>query len=186
MPVADREGYLRAARERWVEPDRDRRRETILEALRARAETLGLELRLEPKLVEGSRTSWSGPWSSTGSFDEDLIQLPPRLLVESMRVHQRTFPTWREGSLTRHFLVVTNSPKGDPEVIAGGNSRVLAARFHDALFFTAEDRKLSLREHAEGLAGMQWVRGLGSMEARQDRVWRLAGRLAQAPGALGR
>ena len=61
------------------------------------------------------------------------------------------------------YLVVTNHPYAiEPETaanIAEGNRRVLTARFYDAKFFYAEDRKKSLEAHGQNLkecVGSKW------------------------------
>ncbi|MBK8181023.1 MAG: glycine--tRNA ligase subunit beta [Planctomycetes bacterium] len=63
-------------------------------------------------------------------------------------------------------MVVTNPYAHDPEVaaiIAQGNARVLAARFHDARHFYAEDRKVRLESRFHALEGMGWIRKGGTM-----------------------
>ena len=122
------------------------------------------------------------------SFDSALLHLPPRLLVESMSVHQRVFPLFDGDSLTHHFLAVSNHPYAntDPEcaaTIAAGNTKVLGARFHDARFFYAEDRKRSLADHGQKLSRMQWIRGGGTVADKAVRVGAIAAAIAPALGA---
>ena len=101
-----------------------------------------------------------------------------------MRVHQRVFPSQDEaGHLTPVFFAVSNNPVGDRALIAAGNVRVLAARFADARFFFDEDRKLRLEQHGQDLARMRWVRGLGTMADKQDRLVELGNLLARRLGA---
>ena len=64
-----------------------------------------------------------------------------------------------------------------------GNARVLAARFSDAHFFYAEDRKKPLAVHGERLAGMTWIRGLGTMADRQAALAEAAAGVAALIGA---
>ncbi len=194
-PVRDAASYLAALEARWVLADRAAREARMREQLAAAAEAAGVELDLDragggEALVQEVVDLVEWPRVVTGRFDDSLLELPPRLLVESMRVHQRTFPTWRGGALTSAVLIVSNAPEGDAALIADGNARVLAARFYDAKFFYAEDRKLTLEQHGEGLAKMRWVKGLGNMDARQERIAALgealAGRLGADAGATGR
>lgn len=100
-----------------------------------------------------------------------------------MKVHQRYFPTTVDGALSNVFLVCSNNPTGDAATIAAGNARVLRARFDDARFFFAEDAKLSLEQHGADLAKMRWVRGLGTVADKQERLVALAARLSGAMGA---
>jgi glycyl-tRNA synthetase beta chain len=182
-PVTDTASYLSSLRESWVEPDRDIRRAAIVAGLAAKAEALGVEVGGNEALVDEVTDLVEWPVFVATSFDASLLDLPPKLLEESMQVHQRTFSTWKDGKLSHHVLVVSNNPEGDEQTIAEGNARVLAARFHDAQFFLQEDRKKGLESFREGLARMRWVRGLGTMADKQTRVELLAGELAPHFGA---
>ena len=179
--------WLAGLRNRRVEADRDARRRTIAAQLRALSSELGCTVLDEDELLDEVQDLVEWPVTITAAFDRSLLDLPPRLLVESMKVHQRVFPLLKDGALQATFLVVTNQPYAtDPEVaqvIAEGNRKVLAARFHDARFFYAEDRKHSLETHAEKLAGMQWIRKGGTMADKQARVARLSRELAPLLGA---
>ncbi len=182
-PVTDTASYLTSLRESWVEPDRDIRRAAIVAGLAAKAEALGVEVGGSEALVDEVTDLVEWPVFVVTSFEASLLDLPHKLLEESMQVHQRTFSTWKDGKLSHHVLVVSNNPEGDEQTIAEGNTRVLAARFHDAQFFLQEDRKKGLESFRDGLARMRWVRGLGTMADKQTRVELLAGELAPHFGA---
>ncbi len=143
---------------RDVVPDLAERRTQLVEGLWARAAEIGAELRADDTLVDEVVNLIEKPTVIVGEFDASLLGLPPRLLVESMKVNQRYFPLYRDGELTNQFLLAANNPHGDVALIAAGNARVLAARFHDAKFFYAEDRKRPLAEHGQKLSGMVWLR----------------------------
>ena len=177
-PVNDAQTYVAALRDRWVVVDRDERKQTICQLLRDKAASLGLEVPLDDELVEEVTDLVEWPTVVTGAFDADLLALPERLLVESMKVHQRTFPTTKDGALHNEFLVVSNNPQGDASTIGVGNARVLRARFYDARFFFAEDQKKTLAEHGRGLEKMRWVRKLGTMADKQARLAEQAPRVA--------
>jgi glycyl-tRNA synthetase beta chain len=139
-------------------------------------------LRLDDALVEEVVDLVEWPMVLAGRFGAELLDLPDKLLEESMRVHQRTFPTWQGETLGNVVLIVSNNPDGDPALIAEGNHRVLAARFLDARFFLAEDRKSRLADHGVKLEKMRWVRKLGTMADKQARVAALARDLAPVVG----
>jgi glycyl-tRNA synthetase beta chain len=169
-----------------VEPDVADRRAEINAQLRAAAAALGAEIR-DWDLVDEVVHLVEWPIVVTASFGEDLLELPPRLLVESMKVHQRVFPLYIDGTLDHHFLVVSNQPfarEADvSRTIAEGNRRVLTARFYDARFFYAEDRRKGLEASGDRLAGMQWIRKGGTMADKADRIAALAEQLAPRFGA---
>ena len=187
VEVESADQWMSALRAAHVEPDSEIRRQSILSQLAERAQALGAETPDMPDLVDEVVHLTECPIVIDAVFEEDLLNLPPRLLVESMKVHQRVFPLFQDGALIHRFLVVTNHPYAtDPDVaqlIAQGNTKVLAARFHDAKFFYAEDRKLKLEEHAAGLSGMRWIRGGGTMSEKADRIGDLAASLATLVGA---
>ncbi len=175
--------WLAGLRKRWVEPDLVARSATIRGMLDRAAESLGAERIEDAALEEQVLHLVECPTQMIGSFEADLLHLPPRLLVESMKVHQRYFPVFIAGKLTNKFVVISNNPEGDAELIASGYARVLRARFFDARFFLAEDKKKKLGEFAAGLDRMRWIKGLGTMADKQRRVAALAELLAPKVGA---
>jgi glycyl-tRNA synthetase beta chain len=183
FPVSSAAGWLTDLRERFVIADVAERRELILAQLVVLAEDRDADVNFDPDLLDEVVQLVEWPRTIVGRFAPNLLELPPRLLVESMKKNQRYFPLYREGELTNEFLVVTNNPHGDDAIIAEGNGRVLAARFHDARFFYAEDRKKSLHAHGEKLAGMLWIRGLGTMAEREESLANAVVGLAALAGA---
>jgi len=183
FPVSDSAHWLANLRERWVLADPHERKAVIARQVGLAAERIGGEASVPEELLE--EVTWLVEWPVVlvSQFDPALLELPPRLLVESMKVNQRYFPILREGRLSNEFAVVANAPHGDLELIAAGNARVLAARFHDARFFFGEDRKKSLAEHGERLGGMTWLKGLGTVADRQARLTQVAAALAERFGA---
>ena len=152
--------------ERDVVADVATRRARLVRLLGERSADLGAELNLDEALVDEVTNLVEKPTVIVGEFDAALLSLPPRLLVESMKVNQRYFPLYRDGALTNQFLVATNNPHGDAALIARGNARVLAARFHDAKFFFGEDAKKPLVEHGKRLSGMLWLREVKGADGR--------------------
>lgn len=175
--------WLEGLRARQVEPDLEARAARIRAELERIAGELGADPIGEEELIEEVLHLVEWPTGIAGTFDEELLALPPRLLVESMRVHQRYFPVHVGGELTHRFIVIANNPWADPAVVAEGNARVLRARFYDARFFLAEDRKLRLEEHGARIDGMQWIRGLGTMAHKAQRIAVLGAKLAPLVGA---
>ncbi len=181
--VRDAATWVAGLRTHHVEPDRANRRDTIRAQLQAAADAAGAKLQVDEDLLTEVADLVEWPVTVTCSFDEELLHLPPRLLVESMRVHQRVFPLWRgDDQLDHHFLAVTNNPFATDadaaHTIATGNAKVIGARFHDARFFYADDRKKTLQDHGDDLAAMRWIRGGGTMADKQRRVGALAAALA--------
>ncbi len=183
FPVVSADAWCDELAKRHVLADAAVRRDVIIGQLEALARAEGASTAFDADLLAEVVNLVEAPASIVGQFDAELLSLPPRLLVESMKVNQRYFPLMRDGRLTHRFLVVTNNAAGDADLIAEGNARVLAARFHDAKFFHAEDSRKPLAQHGERLSGMTWIRGLGTMAERQASVADAAVRLAAMLGA---
>lgn len=181
--VVSADDWLAAVRARGVEPDLAAREAQIRALLSEGARRCGGDLVDDDALVERVLHLTEAPTLVCGAFEEDLLALPEKLLVQSMRAHTETFPVRVDGALTPQFLAISNNPWGDEALIASGYARVLRARFHDARFFFAEDKKRSLDAHAERLARMQWIRGLGTVADKAARLVRLAPMLAEVTGA---
>lgn len=175
--------WLEKLRAHYVEPCAQARRERIHALLGEAAERLGADPIVEEALTDEVVHLVEWPTLVLGAFDAPLLSLPPRLLTTSMKQHQRYYPVHVGGELTHHFVVISNNPFADRDLVAAGNARVLRARFFDARFFDAEDRKQRLETHGERLAGMRWIRGLGTMAHKQARIAQVAAQLADVCGA---
>ena len=75
------------------------------------------------------------PTPLLGKFDESFLELPPEVIITSMKEHQRYFPVFKEGKLINAFVVVSNALADDFRYVIEGNERVLRPRLSDALFF---------------------------------------------------
>ncbi|MEO0604721.1 MAG: glycine--tRNA ligase subunit beta, partial [Myxococcota bacterium] len=177
------EEYLSGLRARHVEPDIATRRSQITDLLAEAAAQLGSDPIVDDELLAEVVHLVESPTLVIGTFDADLLALPSRLLVETMKKNQRYFPVFKDGKLDHHFVVISNNPFGDTETIANGNAAVVRARFEDARHFLRQDQAHPLSHYAETLGTMRWIRGLGDMGQKQERVAALAERLAERVGA---
>ena len=184
----DEASWLAGLRSRWVEPDLKARRAAVEAGVRHALRDVGGDDRCDPALLEEVTHLVEWPVFITGTFEPALLELPSRLLVESMKKNQRYFPVYRDGALTESFIIVSNNPSdaADSAHIARGNAAVLAARFDDARFFLAEDKKKRLEEHGAELTKMRWIRGLGSMAEKANRIGALAAEVAEADADAAR
>ena len=171
--VNSAESWKENLNQNCVLADKEERRSKIEAQLNACAQKLGSSV-LAWDLLDEVVDLVEWPVTIVSNFDEDLLELPPRLLIEAMKIHQRVFPLERDGKLSNSFLVVTNHPYATDEEtaanIAEGNRRVLTARFYDAKFFYAEDRRKKLEDNWSKLEGMRWIRNGGTMADKSNRL----------------
>ena len=127
------------------------------------------------------------PHSFFGSFDQEFLELPPEVLISSMRTHQKYFPVFDEnGSLMAKFIGVANIEPENPELeqnIVQGNERVLRARLSDAKFFWKQDHQTSLEEKQPLLKHLVFHNRLGFVYDKTVRVAMLSRYVAKKLGA---
>ncbi|MBM75807.1 MAG: glycine--tRNA ligase subunit beta [Proteobacteria bacterium] len=173
LQISSSQDWISQLYTHWVIASKEDRTREIVQQLERKAKQLSSEVG-SWELVDEVVNLVEWPVTISGEFPAELLDLPPRLLVEAMKIHQRVFPLFKNNKLTNQFLAVTNQPFATEEDVAAniaeGNKRVLTARFYDAQFFYAEDRKKSLDDHGEKLAGMRWVRKGGTVADKVNRI----------------
>jgi glycyl-tRNA synthetase beta chain len=112
-------------------------------------------------------------------FEERFLQLPREVLISTLQEHQRYFPLEKsDGTLSAHFVTISNIESRDPEQVRAGNERVVRPRLADAAFFWEQDRKQPLASRREALDKMTFQAKLGSLGDKTKRVRVLAGDIA--------
>lgn len=115
------------------------------------------------------------PKALVGTFDELFLELPPEVIITSMKEHQRYFPVFENGKIANKFVVVSNAYTNDYSKVVAGNERVLKPRLADGLFFYQNDLKNGL--NTNGLEKVQFIDGLGTLSDKIEREKNIAVRL---------
>jgi glycyl-tRNA synthetase beta chain len=177
---ADYEAALEKAN---VIPDVPKRRALMLERLAAAAKKAGGTVIDDEALVDQVVNLVELPSPVVGAFEERHLDLPPEVLIQEMKSHQRYFSlTGSNGKLLPRFIAVSNTPVKDEALSIKGYERVLRARLTDGRFFFDEDRKSALIDRLPKLARRSWIEKLGSMAEKTDRIRALAVFLTHAAG----
>jgi len=161
------------------------RRAEIASQAEKLAEHAGLTVKPDEGLLQEVTGLVEWPVVLMGSIDEAFMALPPEVLSDTMRAHQKYFSVLNpDGSMAPHFIVVSNqvAPDGGAAIVAG-NERVLRARLSDAQFFWDQDRKTTLASRAPKLKDIVFHAKLGTVEDKVARIVSLAGYLAEYTGA---
>ena len=149
------------------------------------AEHAGLTVKPDEGLLQEVTGLVEWPVVLMGAIDEAFMALPPEVLSDTMRAHQKYFSVLNpDGSMAANFIVVSNqvAPDGGVAIVAG-NERVLRARLSDAQFFWDQDRKTTLASRAPKLKDIVFQEQLGSVADKVERIKNLAGFLAETIGA---
>ncbi|HEX5670930.1 MAG TPA: glycine--tRNA ligase subunit beta [Sulfuricurvum sp.] len=137
------------------------RREHILASFAKLEKEQGIIIEVDEDLLDEVVAITEHPTPLIGSFDESFLQLPPEVIVTSMKEHQRYFPVFKDGKLINAFVVVSNALCEDFSKVIEGNERVLRPRLSDALFFYRNDLKKGLSTN--GLEKVVFMKGLGTL-----------------------
>ncbi len=126
-------------------------------------------------------TEW--PSVLRGSFPEQFLELPDRVIITVMQSHQRYLPLLDVGGRpTPHFCFVANSGPDAAETVITGNERVVRGRLDDAAFSLAKDLEVGLEGLAVGIARISYHARAGSLADRTARLETLVSALADALG----
>jgi glycyl-tRNA synthetase beta chain len=162
------------------------RKKIVLAGAEKLAEDAQVSLKDDEGLVDEVTGLVEWPVPLLGTIDAQFMDVPPEVLVVSMRTHQRYFATTtKDGQLANRFVVVANTVARDGgKAIVDGNERVLRARLSDAKFFWDQDRKLRLEERLPVLKDIVFHAKLGTQAERVGRIVSLAAEIAKfVPGA---
>lgn len=182
VAVTGIDDYLHTLAERYVMADPVARKAKVVEEVErvvAASGNLGARPVLHEGLLDIVTNLVELPCAICGHFDQKFLQLPEETLVTSMREHQKYFPVvGQDGKLLPLFVAVNNTRVADHTLAANGHERVIRARLEDGLFFFKEDRKRPLADRCKELHGIVFQNKLGTMQAKSERITRLAGLLA--------
>ncbi|MCB2101177.1 MAG: glycine--tRNA ligase subunit beta [Rhodobacterales bacterium] len=186
FPVTGFDDYKNRLAAAHVVLDPAERRAAIAEQAAAKAAAEGLTVKDDPGLLDEVTGLVEWPNVLMGRIDDAFMDVPPEVLITSMRAHQKYFSLLDgAGGLAPRFLVVANTQAtdGNAQIIAG-NERVLRARLSDAKFFWDQDRKRSLESRVADLGVITFHAKLGTLAQRVDRMAALARDLCKfVPGA---
>ena len=179
--VASFGDYKTKLKESYVVLDAAERRSLIWDQAVSLAAQEGLTVKPDEALLDEVVGLVEWPVVLMGRIDETFMDVPPEVLVTSMRVHQKYFSLLKgDGSLAPRFLVVANIvAKDGGRAIVAGNERVLRARLADAKFFWDQDRKVKLEDRIPALREIVFHAKLGTVADKVERVEALAAELAQ-------
>jgi len=178
--VKDFADYYSKLSEAKVLLDADERRNKIKSEAELLAKAEGLTLSDDPGLLDEVTGLVEWPVALIGKIDTEFMVLPPKVLIASMRGHQKYFSTLTvDGELASKFIFISNMEvTGGSKALIAGNERVLRARLSDTKFFWDQDRKKSLESYLPNLAGVVFHAKLGSMLDKTERIVNLANYLS--------
>lgn len=176
IPLDGAKEYFITLKEGGVTLYQDQRREDILNKFTSLEKENGVKIEIDEDLLNEVVAITENPTPLLGSFDEAFLELPPEVIITSMKEHQRYFPVFKDSKLINKFCVVSNALTNDFSEVVAGNERVLRPRLADGLFFWENDLKNGLS--TDGLEKVAFFKGLGSVADKIEREQKIAKNLA--------
>ena len=155
-----------------------KREEKILAEFDALESKHNITIERDKSLIDEVVAITENPQALLGSFDTLFLELPPEVIMASMKEHQRYFPVFENGEIANKFVVVSNAYTEDYSKVVAGNERVLKPRLADGLFFYKNDLEKGLR--VDGLEKVQFIDGLGTLSDKIEREKKIALQLLES------
>ena len=176
--------YQQKMRDSFVIVDHNERRQIVQNAVRKIEKEHGIDVEVSEGLMNEIVGLVEYPVVLLGKIPERFMALPEEAVITPMKVHQRYFPTRRNGKLAPYFVFVANNVTIDNgKTIIKGNERVLNARLADALFFFNADLQKPLEESIDRLKKIIFHESLGTIYDRIVRIGCVCDHLCDALGA---
>lgn len=157
--------------EQFVIVDPKKRKNMILDQLKKLEETKGWMIPVDKDLLEEVNNLVEYPTALYGGFENEFLELPPEVLITSMKEHQRYFPVKsKDGKLLPYFVTIRNGGSDYIDNVARGNEKVLRARLSDAAFFYREDQKMDIDFYLNKLKSIVYHEEIGTLSEKVNRV----------------
>ncbi len=180
IPLKDAGEYVSKLRKAMVIVDTEEREDQLCMAIEALARKAEGQVLADPELLQEVNFLVEFPEPVSGRFNPEFLQLPPEVLITSMKEHQRYFPLVdRQGILIPAFIAINNTRVEDTLRVVRGHEKVLRARLSDAQFFFREDLKKPLHEKVEALKTVVFHSRLGTSFEKVERIIELAAFLSR-------
>ncbi|MBC8527572.1 MAG: glycine--tRNA ligase subunit beta [Candidatus Cloacimonetes bacterium] len=172
--------YKSELEKHFVIPDRERRKEIILEQLSKTASKVNAIPTEDSQLVETVTDLVEYPSPVLGEFDKDFLNLPAEVLITTLSETQKCFSILdKKGYLLPYFICIANSNPKTIDKVKYGNERVINARLSDAKFYFETDKKTKLINRIENTKKTTFQKELGSFFDKTERMRKLGKFLAK-------
>lgn len=169
--------YFKILEKNCVVLDQNLRRKIIIEQFKELENKNDILISEDDELLAEVVAITEFPKALLGSFEKQYLEIPSEVIITSMRENQRYFAVFKNGTLSNHFVVVSNAVCEDYSKIIHGNEKVLRARLSDAEFFWKNDLEQGLND--EKISKMIYLEGLGTLKDKVEREKQIAQKLCE-------
>lgn len=163
--------YFKKLKENYVILSYDERKNSVEKNTHALAKKInGTPLYSNDFLEEVvNLTEYPTPFLATIGKEE--FSIPQCISIRVIENHIKSFPCVdKNGKLLPYFIGVRNGCSDFIEIVKSGYEKVIKARMLDGKFFFEEDKKISLPTLVNKLSEVVFLKGLGTMKDKTDRL----------------
>ena len=165
--------YLAFFRSQNIILDNKKREQFIVDQLNRIAKKENLKIHFNSTLLNEVTNIVEKPNIIKCRFNKRFLEIPDDILVTTMQVHQKYFPTFdSRDNLTNNFFLVADN-KDSKGLIKIGNENVVEARLNDAKFFWDKNKTQNLVKGISNLKKLSYFEGLGSYFEKIQRLRKL-------------
>ena len=167
--------YFSVLKNAFVIVDKNERQHIIKNYIEDLSRRKNLSFNIDLDLLNTVSNLVEYPYPVVSTFDDKFLELPPEVLITSMKNHQKFFYLKdKNNNITNTFIGVSNTKPVDENIVAKGYARVLKARLTDALFFFNNDKTTPLISKLDKLKNIIFQEKLGSMYDKIERIRTIA------------
>lgn len=167
LPSSDH--YLEMTKAHFVLADIKERELTILHQLEALEKEMNGKAIARDKVIPQVLHLVEWPKLTYTNFDTSYLNAPKEVLISEMVEHQKYFPVEDDKGNLKNLFVITADNK-PTDLIRKGNQKVLSSRLKDGTFLFEQDLKIPLETFVDKLKSITYLKGLGSLFNKQERL----------------
>ncbi len=165
--------YLAFFKSQNIILDNKKREQFIVDQLNRIAKKENLKIHFNSALLNEVTNIVEKPNIIKCRFNRRFLEIPNDILVTTMQVHQKYFPTFdSRDNLTNNFFLVADN-KDSKGLIKIGNENVVEARLNDAKFFWDKNKTQNLVKGISDLKKLSYFERLGSYFEKIQRLRKL-------------
>lgn len=154
----------------------DKRKEKILNELKAFEKELGVEINIDEELLNELTNLVESPLVFYLPIPSISKNLPNEILIEILIKGARVFPGIKNDEIVYAFGV-QNGINRKSEVVKEGFYNIIKAKIDDAIFFFNKDKEINLKDRIDGLKKIVFEKTLGTYYDKTLRIIKLLSKI---------
>ena len=168
--IANWSSWITCMKEDGIVPSLEERRKQLVATLKTRAEELGAEPVLDPKLLRQLAASTAVPTWILGRLSLPPDSFPEPLWIAALAERGRAVALRSPDGLLPYFMTVVDRPDEDLDAIVTGFERAVGGHLSDAAFAYGEDQRIPLAQRVRRLEQLTYHPRLGTWAEKSRRL----------------